>query len=70
MDKKQFTIAQLRQDKIIYAVEACATNLACLLVFFLAIPSLRAQRFPNLTKEAWDCQRGHRSGFRFHLIAV
>ena len=36
MDKKQFTIAQLRQDKIIYAVEACATNLACLLVFFLA----------------------------------
>ncbi len=36
MDNKQFIIAQLRQDKIIYAVEACATNLACLLIFIFA----------------------------------
>ncbi len=32
----QFTIAQLRQDKIIYAVEACALNLICLLIFFFS----------------------------------
>ena len=32
----QFKIAQLRQDKIIYAVEACALNLVCLLIFFFS----------------------------------
>lgn len=35
MDKK-FQIDQLRKDKIIYAVEAAATNLACLLVMVYA----------------------------------
>lgn len=32
----QFIVAQLRQDKIIYAVEAGALNLICLLIFFFS----------------------------------
>lgn len=32
----KFTIDQLRKDKIIYAVEACATNLVCILVFIFS----------------------------------
>lgn len=32
----QFKIEQLRNDKIIYAVEACATNLICLFGFFFS----------------------------------
>lgn len=32
--KLQFTIDQLRKDKIIYAVDASALNLICLFVFF------------------------------------
>ena len=30
----RFKIDQLRKDKIIYAVEACATSLACFVVLF------------------------------------
>ena len=33
----EFRIASLRQDKIIYAVEACALNLVCLLIFFFSV---------------------------------
>lgn len=38
MDKQdiQFEIDQLRKDKIIYAVEACAVVLVCLLTFFFS----------------------------------
>lgn len=38
MDKQnlQFEIEQLRKDKIIYGVEACATVLACMLVSMYA----------------------------------
>ena len=32
-----YRITSLRQDKITYAVDACALNLVCLLIFFLAI---------------------------------
>ncbi len=32
----KFTIDQLRKDKIIYAIEACATVLVCILVFFFS----------------------------------
>ncbi len=32
-DALKFTIDQLRKDKIIYATEACATVLACILGF-------------------------------------
>lgn len=32
----KFTISQLRQDKIIYAAEACATNLICILVYIFS----------------------------------
>jgi len=32
----EFKISQLRQDKIIYAVEACAINLICLFMFFFS----------------------------------
>jgi hypothetical protein len=35
MDKK-FKVDQLRKDKIIYATEAIATDLACLLVIILS----------------------------------
>lgn len=32
----KFNIDQLRKDKIIYAVEACATSLVCILGFIFA----------------------------------
>ena len=32
----QFKISELRKDKIIYAVEACAGNLICLFGFFFS----------------------------------
>jgi arginine exporter protein ArgO len=32
----KFTIDQLRKDKIIYAIEACAVNIACLLGMVVA----------------------------------
>ena len=35
-ENHQFIIDQLRQDKIIYAVEACVTNLICLFGFFFS----------------------------------
>jgi len=35
-EKLRFTIDQLRKDKIIYAVEACATNLLMLLVLYFS----------------------------------
>lgn len=34
--KIQFIISQLRLDKIIYAVEACAINLICFFIFFFS----------------------------------
>ncbi|MFH0792138.1 MAG: hypothetical protein V1905_02925 [bacterium] len=38
MEKEElrFKISQLRNDKIIYAVESCATNLICLFSFFFS----------------------------------
>ncbi len=32
----EFTISQLRLDKIIYAVEACTLNLICILILFFS----------------------------------
>lgn len=32
----KFTIDQLRQDKIIYAVESCAVNLICILILIIS----------------------------------
>lgn len=37
----QFKIDQLRKDKIIYAVEACATSLACFLIYLFSVDNLR-----------------------------
>jgi hypothetical protein len=46
----QFTIDQLRKDKIIYAVEACAVSMACLLGIlasnFLPLPSGLYENLP------------------------
>jgi hypothetical protein len=36
MNDRQFTIDQLRKDKIIYAIECCAITLNCLLVILFA----------------------------------
>jgi hypothetical protein len=35
-DLMKFQIDQLRKDKIIYACEACAVNLICILVFMFS----------------------------------
>lgn len=35
-DELKFKIDQLRKDKIIYGVEACATTLTCLLIFLFS----------------------------------
>lgn len=35
-DNVEFRIASLRQDKMIYAIESCALNLICLLIFFFS----------------------------------
>jgi hypothetical protein len=42
MENDKFVIDQLRQDKIIYATEACATILICLFGFFFSNQYLSA----------------------------
>ena len=47
MTDKQFAIDQLRKDKIIYATEATALNVFCLLTF-LAFEYIEGTLFPFL----------------------
>lgn len=45
-EEKQFQIDQLRKDKMIYAIEACAINLISILIFLFA-----QLKQPSLTKD-------------------
>jgi len=71
-----FNVAAIRTIQLLRAAHAVGFLLTLVvgffltLDFFLAIPVLWAERFPNLSKEVWYCYGGHRSTSRFNLIAV
>lgn len=50
MNNLQFEIDQLRKDKIIYAIESCATSLGAMVLLLLS--TLLARTFPFLSNIA------------------